>query len=254
MELVIYDEAQKIWKKAAQDSNAATVNLELDIHRKLLNIFQVGPFYYCIFNVRDSSFTFVSPEMTQVLGYDAADIDVSFFLSAIHQDDQPWFLNFENAVQDFFRQLPVDKIQKYKSSYDFRIRNKKNEYVRILHQHTVLQHDEQGNVLTTLIVHTDISHLKQTGRPVLSIIGLEGEPSYTNVDVKQVFTPSREILSRREKEILTALIAGKQSKEVGAMLHITKETVDKHRRNMLAKTGTNTTAELAGKAIREGWL
>ncbi len=254
MGLVIYNEAQKIWKKVALDGNAATVSQELEIHKKLLNIFQVGPFYYFIFNVRESSFTFVSPEMTQLLGYDATDIDVSFFLSAIHPDDQPWFLNFENALHDFFRQLPVDKLMKYKSTYDFRIRNKKKEYIRLLHQHTVLQHDEQGNVLTTLVVHTDISHLKQTGRPVLSIIGLEGEPSYSNVDVKQVFLPSKEILSRREKEILAALIAGKQSKEVGALLHITKETVDKHRRNMLTKTGANTTAELVGKAIREGWL
>lgn len=254
MGLAIYNEAQKIWKKAALDGKATAINPELEIHKKLLNIFQAGDFYYFIFNVRESSFASVSPEMERLLGYGAADLDVSFFLSAIHPDDQPWFLNFENALHDFFRRLPINKIQKYKSRYDFRIRNKKNEYIRILHQHTVLQHDEQGNVLTTLVVHTDISHLKPMGRPVLSIIGLEGEPSYTNVDVQQVFTPSKEILSRREKEILTALIEGNQSKEVGALLHITKETVDKHRRNMLAKTRTNSTAELVGKAIREGWL
>lgn len=256
MGLIIYNEAQKIWKKIAQAVKPAenSVELELAVHKKLLNIFQVGDCYYFIFNVSESSFEFVSPEMKDLLGYSPAEIDVPFFLNAIHPDDQPWFLNFEHSLHDFFGQLPLDKLLKYKVRYDFRIRNKENRYIRILHQLAILQHNEHGNLLLSLGVHTDISHLKSFGKPVLSFIGMDGEPSFIDVDVKQVFVPSKEILSRREKEILTALIEGNQSKEIGALLNISKETVDKHRRNMLGKTNTASTAELVARAIREGWI
>jgi DNA-binding CsgD family transcriptional regulator len=254
MGLIIYNEAQKIWKKIilAGKSTDHALRTQLDVQKKLLNIFQVGDFYYFIFNVYESTFEYISPEMEKMLGYDPARMDISFFLSAIHPDDQPWFLNCEQALHDFFNQLPADKIYKYKVRYDFRIRNKENRYIRILHQLAILQHDENSNM--SIGVHTDITHLKESGKPVLSFIGMEGEPSFINIDVKQVFTPSKEILSRREKEILTALIEGNQSKEIGTLLHISKETVDKHRRNMLAKTNSGSTAELVAKAIREGWL
>jgi len=50
------------------------------------------------------------------------------------------------------------------------------------------------------------------------------------------------------------LIDGKVSKEIADALYISKKTVDNHRNNMLRKNNFSTTAELVGKAIREGWV
>ncbi|MFC5411470.1 LuxR C-terminal-related transcriptional regulator [Larkinella bovis] len=55
---------------------------------------------------------------------------------------------------------------------------------------------------------------------------MEGEPSYLNVDVKKVFAPSREALTLREKQVLAAMMAGNQSKEIASLLNISKQTVD----------------------------
>lgn len=51
-------------------------------------------------------------------------------------------------------------------------------------------------------------------------------------------------LSQREKEIIRLIVQGKTSKEIGAQLFISKNTVDTHRRNILDKTGLKSTAEL----------
>ena len=51
-------------------------------------------------------------------------------------------------------------------------------------------------------------------------------------------------LTDREIEIIKLLLEGKSSKEIGEKLFISKHTVDTHRRNILEKTGTKTTAEL----------
>lgn len=81
-----------------------------------------------------------------------------------------------------------------------------------------------------------MNHLKQEGKPVLSFIGLEGEPSYVDVGGENIFLESREELTAREKQILKLLIEGKLSKQISGILNISKQTVDTHRKNMLHKS------------------
>lgn len=253
MGLVIYEEAHKIWHTTFLEGNQTNQQLEPNTHKRLQQLIQAGESYYFIFNVRLSSFEFISPEIKSVLGYESDQMDITLFLSLIHPDDQPYFLNFEHAVQDFLQRLPVQKALRYKLRYDFRIRHANQQYVRLLHQMVILQLDE-GIKYTTLGIHSDITHLKEQGKPVLSFIGLDGEPSYTNVNVKEIYAPRKGILSNRECEIVCALASGLQSKEIAENLFISKTTVDKHRRNILTKTKTASTAELVAKAIREGWI
>ena len=57
-------------------------------------------------------------------------------------------------------------------------------------------------------------------------------------------------LSRREKEILFKICEGLSNHEIAEELFISKRTVDKHRANLLAKTGSKNTASLILFAIR----
>ncbi|MGV3540247.1 MAG: PAS domain-containing protein [Rufibacter sp.] len=182
MELMAFEEAQKIWRKISKESTLSELKLELEFHKKLLNIFQVGDYYYYLFNCLEAKIEYVQENVTSVLGLSPEEFTVPNILDLIHPDDLPWFLTFENAVTEFFAQLPPDKIMKYKVRYDYRIKKADGEYLRILQQVVTVQTNEIGAVLRTLGVHTDISHLKTEGKPVLSFIGLEGEPSY--IDVK----------------------------------------------------------------------
>jgi len=143
---------------------------------------------------------------------------------------------------------------KYKIRYDYRIRKKDGNYIRVLQQGLVLQYDESGGINRTLIIHTDITHLKQEGKPVLSFIGLEDEPSYINVEAKKIFKVSKEFLTKREKQVLSLLIEGKLSKEIAHILNISPQTIDKHRKNMLSKNQLKNTGELIGKAVKQGWI
>jgi len=248
------NETNKVWTRIASESAMDNLHLELDLYKKLLNFFQVGDYYYFIFNLKNLEFDLVSPQVETVLGYDSAAFNVSLFMDILHPDDRPWFLAFEKSASKFLVQLPVDKLTKYKVRYDFRFKKKNGEYIRILHQVAVVQHDENGGLIRTLGVHTDITHLKQEGKPVLSLIGMDGEPSYLNIDVENDFVKSKEILTRREKQILLLIIDGKLSKQISHVLNISKQTVDQHRKNMLVKNNLLTTGELIGKAIRQGWI
>ncbi len=57
-------------------------------------------------------------------------------------------------------------------------------------------------------------------------------------------------LSKREKEILLKICEGLSNQEIANALFISKRTVDKHRANLLAKTGSRNTASLILYAIK----
>ncbi len=63
---------------------------------------------------------------------------------------------------------------------------------------------------------------------------------------------SEDALSARELEILVAVCRGNSNQEIADELFISKRTVDKHRANILEKTGCKNTADLVVYAIRHG--
>ncbi|WP_257574689.1 LuxR C-terminal-related transcriptional regulator [Hydrobacter penzbergensis] len=160
----------------------------------------------------------------------------------------------ENEVAKFLYSLSKEKMFKYKVRMDIRMRKKNGEYTRILYQAMVFELNEDGSVLRSFGAHTDIGHLKMERKPSLSFIGFDGEPSYTNVQINEVLIPIKETLSKREKQILILIMNGMLNKEIAEHLHISKETVDKHRKNMLEKNNCKNSNELIAKAIKKGWI
>lgn len=59
-------------------------------------------------------------------------------------------------------------------------------------------------------------------------------------------------LSEREEEILVAICRGLSTQEIADSLYISKRTVDKHRANILEKSGCKNTASLVVYAIKYG--
>ena len=108
-----------------------------------------------------------------------------------------------------------------------------------------------------LVIHNagfDIGFLNAPPTPTLSFLGFDGEPSFTDVKVEHKLIPLKQELSNREKEILLMIMNGMVNKQIAERLNITKETVDKHRKNMLAKTDCKHSGELITKAIKNGWV
>src|SRR5690606_1371893 len=106
------------------------------------------------------------------------------------------------------------------------------KYKRLLQQVAVIQSDEDGAVLRTFVIFTDISDLKQTNKMVLSIMGLEDEPSYIDIQPVQTLVPHKSILTKREKEILQLLVEENQTVEIAEVLNISPHTVSSHRKNI----------------------
>jgi DNA-binding NarL/FixJ family response regulator len=61
-----------------------------------------------------------------------------------------------------------------------------------------------------------------------------------------------EVLTPREEEIVKLVAEAHTNDEIGAMLHISKKTVERHRANVLEKLGMRDRVELTRYAIRRG--
>lgn len=252
-EKLLIENAGKIWLNQPLQGRQKRKEIDFELQKKILTVFNVGDFYYYIFNVADLKFDYVSEDIRRVLGYDPSEFTLTSYLEFIHPDDKPLFLNCEETVRSFFSTLPINKFFNYKVRYDYRLRRKDGSYARILHQVITINYSEDGGILHTFGVHTDISHLKSENKPMLSLIGLEGEPSLIDVPIKNYSSiGDGKLFSKREVEILNLLWDGKESKEIGNELHISHETVNTHRRNMLEKANTRNTMELIRFALKNG--
>ncbi|PWG78426.1 LuxR C-terminal-related transcriptional regulator [Pararcticibacter amylolyticus] len=256
MSVIRYDEVKKVWREIARNAPDRELSFELELHKKLLNIFHVGPYYHYIFNCSTTQMEYVSDAIIPVLGLSSPDIfTIEYLLEVIHPEDLPYFIGFEKQVTRFFNDLPPDKVLKYKVSYDYRIRHTDGTYARILQQVVTIQADEQGAVIRVLGVHTDITHLNKPPGSTLSFIGLDGEPSYYHVcEGRTALLPRKSIFTRREKEVLQYVLQGKTSQEIADALFISKLTVDGHRKKLLRKAGVTSAVELTTKVLRDNLL
>lgn len=254
-DLVAYDDVRKIWHRIAKFTTNDNFSFELEVHKYLLNIFQPGDFYYFVFNCGTAEMEYVSDSITSVLGIAPSELTLDYLFTIIHPEDLPYFLDFEEQVTRFFNQLPPEKVLKYKVSYDYRIRAKDGSYKRMLQQAVTIQSNENGAVIRVIDVHTDITHLKKENGSSLSFIGLDGEPSFHNCSIsKPLQIRGKAVFTRKEKEVLQLLASGMTSQDIADQLFISKQTVDKHRKNMLAKSGHKNTVELVSYALKESWL
>ncbi|WP_281336961.1 LuxR C-terminal-related transcriptional regulator [Flavobacterium eburneipallidum] len=250
-----YLAAKKIWGTVAKSDSEYTLDLEqqLEFHKQLLNLLQVGPFYYFIFNIFQGEFDFISDSVKEVLGYEPQEMTTRFLLENVHPEDKDYLLHYENKSIAFFKSIPFEKIKNYKAQYDFRIKTKNDTYIRILQQIIPIDYNET-NFYKSLGLQTDISHIKKEGIPCFSIIGMNGEPSYHNIKDSTVFTKTYDIFTKREREVLKLIVEGKSSKAIADELNISLHTVNTHRKKLLTKADCKSPIDLVTKVINEGWI
>src|SRR5688500_550335 len=123
---------KQLQKQLAHFHSNEHMRLDIELYKKLLAISQPGNYYYFTFDPMRVEFIYVSPEIRDVIGYSAEEMNMALFSTLIHPDDGPYFLDFENTIGKFYLQLPSDKLFKYKARYDFRLRTKQGDYRRIL--------------------------------------------------------------------------------------------------------------------------
>jgi DNA-binding CsgD family transcriptional regulator len=125
-----------------------------------------------------------------------------------------------------------------------KIRHKDGHIMRLMFRLSGLEFMDNGAITVSIVSIDDVSHLLKGdfywGRMEFGV----GERRIHHIMSKQKVDVPREIIAERERAVLRLLMEGKESIEIGKILFISQHTVDNHRRNMIAKTGTRDTTAL----------
>lgn len=128
------------------------------------------------------------------------------------------------------------------------MRRKDGEYIKIQRQTSILTTDTNGTMLTSYGIFTDITYLNNSEEIQMLLSG----PDIPGFSFTEPNSSPKVKLTRREKELIDLLANGLNSKEIAKKLYISKETVYTHRKNILAKTGVNNSAELMAFVFKNG--
>jgi DNA-binding CsgD family transcriptional regulator len=125
-----------------------------------------------------------------------------------------------------------------------KMKHKDGRTMRMLFRHTALETAESGAISVAAISIDDITHLIK-GDFYWGRMAFDGKEQdihhFISLDKKDV---PHDIISGREKDVLRLIAEGMESKEIGKTLYISSNTVDNHRRNMIARTGARDTTAL----------
>lgn len=218
------------------------------------SIISTGPFSFYVIDFFDMSLSHVSPSNFEMFDFDPKTISFNAVLATIHPDDVDFVIKAEAFLTRFFyEKIGSEKLTSYKISYSHRARFKGGEYALINHQALMLTMDDKGGYGKSLNIHTRIDHLSNHNTYKISLIGLNGEPSYMNLSLEDEGQTKIEF-SKREIDIIRLISEGKSNDLIADKLFISPHTVKKHRSNILEKAECNNTAQLIKNCIQQGIL
>jgi DNA-binding CsgD family transcriptional regulator len=179
-----------------------------------------------------------------------ADID-----SRMHPDDQ---LEMTIAGMHFLKiafALPPNQKKLCKLVAEYRVRNRHNEYIRVVEQFQAIELDKKGNAWLALCF-MDISPNQELNEPFRckAMNFSTGEMMDWETEKKSINSASEDTLSPRESEILSLVASGMMSKEIADRLYISVHTVNTHRQRILEKLGADNSREAIVYAQKLGLI
>lgn len=253
-----------IWKSHPNYLGEKSVDLQaINIADYMANLFCPGPFYYYVIDSPTLTLDMASDSMKTILGVEPDRFPLQNFVDIIHPDDVSFFLRCEDVVAYFLKNcIAPEKMVNYKISYCVREKTRSGQYKLFLMQTITIKTTKDGALLKVFGTHSDISHITSVNNRKLSLIGLNGEPSYLEIDVfdDHVFDDFKPYefrldspdYTKRELEIIKLLAQGLSTKDISEKLFISPKTVLTHRKNILNKSDLKNTTELVADCIRKG--
>ncbi len=209
----------------------------------------IGPSFSYIYDHTHNSFYHIDQEVHKILGYQAEEVckgGYCYFKSLIHPDDYVHVQQLTKRAWDIVKDCPMALQKNYSISIDFRVKHQCGSYVHVIHETTILAHNEQSNDTYSLFTCYDITHWQKTTPCVLNIY-------YQNNLLKRwSATQSNkiELLSFREKEIVREVCKGLTSAEIAKKLNLSTHTVSTHRKTILRKLNIKGTSALVHFAFQ----
>lgn len=223
------DETQSIINKIASFASL------IDQDKVVIGLFDPSKFRYVYLS--ENVFSFVGYTSSKLIN------DIKTFVS-LSPATAPFY---PSVIFDFVKNMdaqasPLRRRGMYIGGIRFK-HGKSGKLTTIFIKSRVLAYNKEGLPSLGLHLFEDIGHLLK-GRPMWCrcVYGENNFARFSTLDHHKHYL--EEMVSKRELEILKMIVENKDSKEIGQELGISKDTVLKHRKNMLLKLGAKDSTAL----------
>jgi DNA-binding CsgD family transcriptional regulator len=241
-------------KEAYKEIFKSHDNPSLEKHiEKIIELDAFMPYnstFFCITNTQNLAFEYISKNLTACLGMDREELKtkgMKYLWSKMHPDDLEVWLEALNELMNFtLNEISVSDRNKMSYTWNYRLKNSKDEYVNVIQNTTPLEFDNNNKPIIGLAHYTVLSnHVEMQVCASAKLLNKnnEYETVYFNNFSQKLLSDG---ISNRERDIIRLLVLNYSSKEIAKRLNITANTVDTHRRNILKKLKVSSTGEIIG--------
>lgn len=220
---------------------------------KIIELDAYLPYSSTFFSITDTqrlTFHYISKNLQSTLGYNNSvfmEGGMKLLWSKIHPEDLDNWLRGLNELMEFTtKEIPLEERNQMSYTWNYRLKNDKDEYVNIIQNTTPLGFDSNMKPIIGLAHYTVLSPnitLPQTVSAKMLNSKGEYETKYFNNLSQKLLNDG---ITNRERDVIRLLILDYSSKEIAEKLFISSKTVDTHRRNILKKLNISSTGELVG--------
>ena len=229
----------------------------VDKHAVLKDRASIGPCFFLVGDLGTLKVLEVGEGSREVLGYSTEEIfetGADFPFKIIHPDDLKPCLEMLKIAWDFLEKIPVESKPTHVCNFYYRALKKDRTVIKLQNQVINLEMAENGSIMVTCNIFTDVSHLGMSDQVKLHIVDTEKNTCFSACAQQPIVVKEFPILSKREAEILKLLSEGFSSRQIADKLVISYFTVRTHRKNILEKLGMKNTAEMISYTLHNGMI
>ncbi|ANF51307.1 helix-turn-helix transcriptional regulator [Chryseobacterium glaciei] len=226
------------------------------IERIIGEMFAIGQFYYYALNLTNSTLSHHHENILKLHGLKKYPENLKDVIDLTHPDDIPFVMKAEQTVIEKMLEIGLDHQLFIKSSYCFRMKTANGSYELFHHQAIPTLEDENGHIIQSINIHTNIHHITKQNPNTVLITGISPRSDFHQIKIDDEALPQHACmnLTKRETEVLSFIAKGYSGVEISKMLILSEHTVRTHRRNILAKTSSRNSKELVKKAFEWGLI
>lgn len=173
-------------------------------------------------------------------GYTLAEFNAEDLVSYTHPEDREVVKDITKGVVEHVTKIPTSNEEAH-LFLSFRLLKKDGTYCKILRQSSAFERDIQGRMVSNFSLLTDISFMETSAR-------VEWNFQASELDVKTfqkvIYSLYKDFYTKREKDIIKLMEVNYTSEEIASELHVSKHTVQTHRKNILRKAKSHSVDDI----------
>ncbi len=207
----------------------------------------IGTSALTVFDIEKNKFLYVDNDIEKVTGISRINYfnkGPAFILSKAIFRHIPLLVSSTIKQKAFFKNKTEDYYNNFIINREFAYTSDKTPLNWVLHQ--VVKHlfNESGKLFGVVVMQTQLKSSNYLGAFRFYIYDKKlNEIVYPNKSLKK----ESEVLTKREKEIITLLLQNKSNREIAEELHISYHTVRTHRKVAMKKLNCHSIYELAAQ-------